>query len=125
MSKREPDRDPCLDELLDLHGQTIVIDDVGHWVKFKVNRVEVTPERPHGLDYSLTLHAPDGARLIGFDNAHPVRTRRSQQSKPGSAMDHRHRLRAIRLYEYKDSATLLADFWQSVDDILYERGAIV
>jgi len=34
-----------------------------------VARVGVTPERPHGIKYSLTLHAPDGTRLIGFDNA--------------------------------------------------------
>jgi hypothetical protein len=32
----------------------------------------VTPERPHGLKYSLTLHAEDGARLLGFDNAHRI-----------------------------------------------------
>ena len=38
-------------------------------MKFIVVRTEVTPERPHGLSYSLTLHAPDGERLVGFDNA--------------------------------------------------------
>ena len=51
------DRDPGLDTLLDLHGQTLFVDEVGHWVKFIVLRTEVTPERPHGLSYSLTLHA--------------------------------------------------------------------
>ena len=55
-----PDRDPGLDTLLDLHGQTLFVDEAGHWVKFVVVRTEVTPERPHGLSYSLTLHAPDG-----------------------------------------------------------------
>ena len=44
----------------------------GHWARFVVTRVEATPEKPHGLDYSLTLHGPDGERLVGFDNAHPV-----------------------------------------------------
>ena len=58
-----PDRDLGLDTLLDLHGQTLFIDEVGHWVKFVVLRTEVTAERPHGLSYSLTLHAPDGTRL--------------------------------------------------------------
>ena len=71
-----PDRDPGLDSLLDLHGQTLFVDEMGHWVKFVVARSEVTPERPDGLGYSLTLHAPEGARLVGFDNAHPVRERR-------------------------------------------------
>ena len=44
----------------------------GHWVRFVVTRVPVSLEKPHGLDYSLTLHGPDGDRLVGFDNAHPV-----------------------------------------------------
>ena len=55
-----PDRDPGLDTLLELHGQTLFVDEIGHWVKFVVLRTEVTPKRPHGLSYSLTLHAPDG-----------------------------------------------------------------
>jgi hypothetical protein len=29
--------------------------------------------RPNGIRYSLTLHAPDNTRLIGFDNAHGVK----------------------------------------------------
>jgi hypothetical protein len=33
----------------------------------------VRPEKPHGPDYSLTLHDGDGERLLGFDNAHPIR----------------------------------------------------
>jgi len=37
-----------------------------------VTRVPSSREKPHGIDYSLTLHGPDGERLVGFDNAHPV-----------------------------------------------------
>ena len=37
-----PDRDPGLDTLLDLHGQTLFVDEMGHWVKFIVVRTEVT-----------------------------------------------------------------------------------
>ena len=85
-------------------------------------RAEATPERPHGLSYSLTLHAPDGTRLVGFDNAHPVRERRGPGTRRGGERDHRHRLRTIRPYEYKDAATLLADFWKEVDEVLRERG---
>jgi len=36
-----PDRDPGLDTLLDLHGETLFVDDAGHWVKFVVVRTEV------------------------------------------------------------------------------------
>jgi hypothetical protein len=66
-------RDPSLDTLLDLDGLTLVVDpEGGHWVRFVVTAVPVTPGKPHGLDYSLTLHGPNGDRLVGFDNAHPV-----------------------------------------------------
>ena len=99
-------RDPTLDVLLDLDG------------RFVVTRAPLSPE-PHGIDYSLTLHGPEGERLVGFDNAHPV-----ARQKRGEPQDHRHRLRTIRAYEYRDAATLLADFWTVVDAVLRERGVI-
>jgi hypothetical protein len=30
----------------------------------------------------------------------------------------------VKSYDYQDAATLLADFWQAVDAVLKERGAI-
>lgn len=113
-------RDPSLDTLLDLDGQVLVVDpDGGHWVKFVVTEVPVTPEKLHGLDYALTLHGPEGKRLAGFDNAHPVGRR-----KRGDPQDHRHRLQTVRPYGYQDAATLLADFWILVDAVLKERGVL-
>lgn len=109
-------RDPSFDTLLDLHGQVLVIDEAGYWVKFVVHRVPETAEKPHGLDYSLTLHGPDGERLVGFDNAHPVGgARRTEQ-------DHRHRLRTIRPYDYRDAGGLVADFWAEVEALMREQG---
>jgi Family of unknown function (DUF6516) len=84
-----PQRDPSLDTLLDLDGQVLVIDDAGYWVKFVVNQVPATADRPHGLDYTLTLHGPDGERLVGFDNAHQIAGHRGTAGK-----DHKHRLRS-------------------------------
>jgi hypothetical protein len=81
--------------------------------------VPVSPEKPHGLDYSLTLHGPECERLVGFDNAHPV-----EWQKRGDPQDHCHRLRSIRPYECRDAAALLADFWEAVDAVLRERGVI-
>lgn len=113
-------RDPALDALLELDGQVLVVDPDGrHWVRFAVTQVPVSPEKPHSIDYSLTLHGPDGERLVGFDNAHPV-----GRQKRGEPQDHRHRLRTIRASEYQDAATLLADFWTMVDAVLRERGVI-
>jgi len=70
MSKRKKDRG--LDTLLELDGEILVVDSSEkHWVKFIVKQVDPSPERPHGLSYSLTLHDETGTRLVGFDNAHP------------------------------------------------------
>ena len=82
----------------------------------------VSPERPHGLRYSLTLHDKDGARLVGFDNAHAVSSRTGPAAKRAVAYDHKRRLRTIRPYDYADAASLLADFWKEVEAVLAARG---
>lgn len=115
-----PARDPTLDVLLDLDGQVLVVDAAGSYrVRFVVTRVPVSPEKPHGIDYSLTLHGPGGERLVGFDNAHPVGRQRR-----GAPQDHRHRLRTVRPYDYSDAAAVLAEFWTAVDAVLREKGVL-
>lgn len=110
-------RDPSLDYLLNLHGQVFFLDERGrYWVKFVVRRVPVTESKPHGLDYSLTLHSGSGERLLGFDNAHPVKGARGKQS------DHMHRHKRVKPYAYRDAATLVEDFWKAVDKVIRERG---
>ena len=117
--------DASLDTLLDLDGIVLVVDPSGgHWVKFDVVRVEPSPERPHGLSYSLTLHAVNGERLAGFDNAHPVTPGTGPGKKRRAAQDHKHRLHTVRPYEYQDAATLLADFWKEADAVLKQRGVM-
>jgi hypothetical protein len=116
-------RDPALDALLDLDGQVLVVDPEGrYWVRFVVRRVPPTAARPHGLAYALSLHGPRGERLVGFDNAHAVRAGAGPGGKRGRARDHRHRLQTVRPYDYRDAATLLADFWREVESVLKERG---
>ena len=117
------DRDRSLDTLLDLDGQVLVIDpDTRHWVRFVVTRVPPSEAKPHGLDYSLTLHGPNGERLVGFDNAHAVQPSAGRGRKGRGTYDHKHRLKTVRPYEYRDAATLLEDFWREVDAVLAERG---
>jgi len=116
-------RDTSLDTLLDLDGQVLVIDEEGgYWVKFEAKLVVATKERPHGLDYSMTLHGNENERLVGFDNAHAVRQSAGPGGRAKIAYDHKHGVRTIRPYEYRDAATLLADFWAEVDAVLKERG---
>jgi hypothetical protein len=119
------DRDPTAEVLLDLDGQVFVVNaKARYWVRFSVSRVDSTPERPHGLKYSMTLHGPDGSRLIGFDNAHPVRESSRPGGKGRGPLDHKHRMETVRSYRFKDAATLLEDFWAEVDKLLREKGAI-
>ena len=95
----------------------------GYWLKFDITRVEATLERPHGLSYSFTLHAPDGTRLVGFDNAHDVRAR-GHHSRRRKIPDHWHRTEADpgRPYVLKDAETLIDDFFNEVERVLRERG---
>jgi hypothetical protein len=101
----------------------LVVDpETKHWVRFVVTRVESTVEKPHGLGYSPTLHGPDGERLVGFDNAHPIRPRSGPGGKPRGPRDHKHRLKTVKPYDYQDAATLLGDFWEEVYAVLKEKG---
>ena len=119
------DRDPGAEVLLDLDSQVLVVDTKGqYWVRFSVSRANFSAERPHGLNYSLTLHGPGGHRLVGFDNAHPVRESHGPGGKSRGSLDHKHRMETVRPYRFKDAATLLADFWAEVDKLLKERGVI-
>ncbi len=114
-----PRRDPSLDTLLDLDGQVLVIDKTGYWVRFVVLQVPATADKPHGLDYTLTMHGSDGSRLVGFDNAHQVER---QRGRPPEAKDHKHRLRTVRPYDYTDAGALLAAFWKEVESVMRENG---
>jgi hypothetical protein len=118
-------RDRGLDELLYLNGVVLVVDpNGGHWVKFVAKRIEPSPERPHGVSYSLTLHAADGERIVGFDNAHAVFSGSGPARQAHEAHDHRHRRNATSPYDYRDAATLVRDFWSEVDAALRDRGII-
>ena len=96
----------------------------GYSIKFEIKRVEPAKNRPHGLSYSFTLHAPNGTRLIGFDNAHGVRARGSRFKRRPAASDHWHCTEADpgRPYAFKDADTLLQDFFCEVRRVLSECG---
>ena len=109
--------------LLDLNGETFFIEETGsYWVKFEAIEVEVSEAKPHGIDYSLTLHSKDGNRLVGFDNAHPVPRTGGPGGKPTVPNDHRHARDIRRPYEFKDAYTLVEDFWNEVERVLSEEG---
>jgi hypothetical protein len=66
--------DHGIQNLLDLHGNVLDQED-GYWIKLEAWRVAPTKDIPHGIRYSLTLHAPSGKRILGYDNAHAVKVK--------------------------------------------------
>lgn len=118
--------DHGLEFLLAFNGRIHHLDK-GYWLKFEIARSDVTPNRPHGLTYSFTLHAPDGTRIVGFDNAHEVLPRGSHFKRRDPASDHWHRTEKDpgRPYQFKNAETLIDDFFDEVDRALGERGMSV
>jgi hypothetical protein len=112
-----------LDFLLAFDGRIHHLEE-GYWIKFEIKSVEATKRRPHGLSYTLTLHAPDGTRLVGFDNAHGVAVAGSKHKRSPAASDHWHRTESDpgRPYVFKDAAKLIDDFFDEVERVLSERG---
>lgn len=87
--------DPGISALLDLHGQVLSQGD-GYWIQIEAWTVRATEQIPHGIRYSLTLHEPQGKRILGYDNAHPVKTSG----------------------KFKDAYQLLSDFFAEADAVL-------
>lgn len=121
----QPSQETGLDYLLGLDGSIEFQNDDGYWIKMEVTRVPVTFERPHGIKYSLTLHAPNSTRLIGFDNAHGgIKPEGSRFLHAGKKYpyDHKHRnaTDAGVLYEFNTAYQLLSDFYAEVDRVLKE-----
>jgi hypothetical protein len=115
--------DHALEFLLAFHGRVHHLEK-GYWIKFEIRRVDATKSRPHGLAYSFTLHSPDGARLVGFDNAHGVPATGSRFKKRLSASDHWHRTETDpgKPYAFRDADTLIRDFFSEVRRALVDRG---
>ena len=116
-------RQPILEFLLGFDGRIHYLER-GYWLKFEVKRMDPTPERPHGLRYSLTLHDPDGNRLMGFDNAHGVQPQGSRFQKPGIEHDHWHRVidDEGRPYQFTTVSQLISDFFTEARQVLAAHG---
>ncbi len=105
--------DYALEALLDLDGE-IFIYPSGHWRKIRARKLLLADQNfPNGIKYSLTLHAPNGVRILGYDNAHAAPCESSD-----FPFDHIHKNTRIVRYEYKNAAQLLADFFTDVNVIL-------
>jgi hypothetical protein len=113
--------DPSLQRLIDLDGEIMEVGG-GYWVSLRPRKVPPSVAKPHGIDYSLSLLGPDGRRLVGYDNAHPVAVGSGPARKRRTSGDHRHARTTVRPYDYSDAETLLQDFWADVERVLKEEG---
>ncbi len=114
--------DHALDTLLSLHGD-IYDQENGYWIKIEAWQVEPNTHIPHGIRYALTLHDRNGARLLGYDNAHAVKAPgRMRFTGRRLAYDHRHRHARDKgvPYEFASPGQLLSDFFDEVDRDLKE-----
>jgi hypothetical protein len=68
----------------------------------------------------LTLHDPNGARILGYDNAHAVKVKGRKYSGRRLEFDHRHRHEDdVGIpYLFKDANQLLVDFFEEADKVL-------
>lgn len=89
--------------------------DNGYWVKFKVSRTEPNVHIPHGIRYSLTLHDKNNKRVVGYDNAHGIKTKRKRFSGTRTVWDHKHSNKQVGPYEFEDALSLMEDFWKDVN----------
>ena len=112
-----------LEYLLAFHGAVHVFAD-GYWTKFEIVRGKKSARCPHGLRYSFTLHDESGKRLMGFDNAHPVRDPGSRFKATAETADHWHRDEKDkgRRYVFTTAEQLIVDFQREVELILSARG---
>lgn len=79
----------------------------GWWWKIAVWEV---PEAPGGIRYALSLHDPQGRRVLGYDNDH--------------RRHHRHPLDKGRPYAFTTCVRLIADFFDDVDVYLVGKGIL-
>ncbi len=87
---KEMSKTPDLDVLLELHG-TEYTEENGYWYKIEAWQVDPTLEIPHGIRYNLTLHNNYNKRIMGFDNAHAIKSRKQGKFKGRRVVyDHKH-----------------------------------
>lgn len=115
-------KDPGLDVLLDLHG-TEYTEDNGYWYKIEAWKVEASKKIPHGIRYNLTLHNSHNKRIMGFDNAHAIQSRKKGKFNGRVfTYDHLHKSAIDKgvSYIFSSAQQLLEDFFTEVNKVLKE-----
>lgn len=113
--------DVGLENLLALDG-TEYTEENGYWYKIEASLVIPSKERPHGIRYSLTLHDNYNQRILGFDNAHGIKAKKSGKYS-GHIIKYDHVHTSIKdkgtPYEFESATQLLCDFFTEVNSIIH------
>ena len=106
--------DETIETLLNLAGESFHLDS-GYWVKYEVKKVRITPQIPHGIRYSLTLHDRNSTRILGYDNAHRIKQQGKNKFRGRRIIwDHKHKNQKIFPYEFESAGQLIENFWKEV-----------
>jgi hypothetical protein len=111
-----------LENLLNLNGEIYPLEN-GYWIKFEVYQADPSPQVPHGINYSLSLHDKYNRRVIGFDNAHGIKPKRKRFGARKITWDHKHQMEKVFEYEFESAGRLLEDFWSAIETFLGEGHA--
>ena len=114
--------DVGLDTLLDLDG-SILEQEGGYWIKIEARRIPPSEHAQHRIRYSLTLHDKYGTRVLGYDNAHAVKSpKKFKFAGQRLPYDHRHRNSSDTgvPYAFESAYRLLEDFFAEVDRVIKE-----
>ncbi len=109
--------------LLDYDGEEFTGEDK-LTTRFEIKRCPVSPERPLGIKYSLTLHDEYGTRILGFDNAHAVKpSKKKPIAGKKFAYDHVHRTVSDKgtPFTVASAEQLLSEFFIAADKVRAER----
>ena len=115
--EKHSEEDATLETLLDLDGEIFPMDN-GYWTKFEVYRVAPSPQIPHGIRYTLTLHDRNNTRILRLDNLHAHKPKRKKYGARKLTWDHKHKMEKLYPYEFESASQLIEDFWKAVDEIL-------
>ena len=87
----------------------------GYQVRYEVRKVSPTREVPHGIRYNLVLLDIYNHRVVGFDNAHRVKTGKRRLGVWSKTWDHIHIEDQVIPYKFESVVQLNDDFWAEVE----------
>lgn len=96
----------------------------GYSATFRFWLADAPNEGQHPYRYELVLHGPQNDRMMGYDNAHPVKWKSGMFRHRSENPDHYHRTGSDpgRPYEFVSITQVLKDFFNKTESTLENLG---